>query len=494
MKVVVLEHPRLPSKERFNDIANTPLWSCLMGGYASAALEHAGFATTFLDKAIPGATFSSTKENILDLHPDVLCVNAVYFWEQSYALFDFFTDLKQSGFCGHLTLFGFFPTLIYREILEQTPSIDSIAVGEFELTLPELATSLCNNLALDAIEGLVLRSNLNHHIRRKPEKNPDIFPFPKRSELTGTASILASRGCYNHCSFCPVPSFYNKGALWRGRSPENIVAEMQELIDHGITSFYFCDPNFIGPGKNGKKRILDLMERLKPLQITFGMETRPQDLDDELLTHMVEAGFNSLLMGIESGSKNILKGMDKGSGPDKAAEAIQLCRSHGIDPEVGFLMFVPDADLNSLKENINFLQANHLLNRLDRTANLLSHSQIVLAGTSGYTRFAEKHMLHKQGLFGFEAKVDFSDPAVEWVAILLTYACHQVLRSMGKPDSPIHWQKKDSAVSTAINDYLVKLGCSLIEEAEHKNNSCEETPKERCKKISNEINSLLKGT
>jgi hypothetical protein len=32
MKITVLEHPRLPSDAHFNDIANTPLWSCLMGG------------------------------------------------------------------------------------------------------------------------------------------------------------------------------------------------------------------------------------------------------------------------------------------------------------------------------------------------------------------------------------------------------------------------------------------------------------------------------
>jgi hypothetical protein len=31
MKITILEHPRLPSDAHFNDIANTPLWSCLMG-------------------------------------------------------------------------------------------------------------------------------------------------------------------------------------------------------------------------------------------------------------------------------------------------------------------------------------------------------------------------------------------------------------------------------------------------------------------------------
>ena len=55
MKIIVLEHPRIGSKKRFNDIANTPLWSCLMGGYAAASLEQDGFDTVFLGHAIPGA-------------------------------------------------------------------------------------------------------------------------------------------------------------------------------------------------------------------------------------------------------------------------------------------------------------------------------------------------------------------------------------------------------------------------------------------------------
>ena len=69
---------------------------------------------------------------------------------------------------------------------------------------------------------------------RMPEKDPDNFHFPQRAKLKNitsvtTASILASRGCYNHCSFCLVPPFYNSGPLWRGRSPENIICEMKEL-------------------------------------------------------------------------------------------------------------------------------------------------------------------------------------------------------------------------------------------------------------------------
>ncbi len=496
MKILVLEHPRIASEKRFNDIANTPLWSCLMGGYAAAALQREGFDTIFLDHATPTAVFDQTKDNILTLNPDLLCVNTVYFWEHTHVLFDFLSGLKTIGFTGHINLFGFFPTLAYRKILNACDQVDSIAVGEFEQTLVELAKSLEIASSLENIEGLALRSCLldNKSRMRTPAKNPDVFAFPKRSHLKGTVTILASRGCYNHCSFCPVPSFYNQGSLWRGRSPENIADEIKGLVEKGAKEFYFCDPNFIGPGSIGKKRIIELMDLIKPMNIKFGMETRPQDLDDDLLEILVESGFESLLMGIESGSSEVLNRIDKSCGPAQSSRAIALCRKHGIEPEIGFLMFVPDSSLNDLKENMTFLMNNKLLDRLARTANLLSHSQIVLAGTTGYNRFEKKGTLNKRGIFEFEADVSFSDPAVKWVAELLTFACHTVLRNMSDRQSPIFWENKDNGISQTANDYLVQLSYSLIDQAvENSENLNPKSIHHRRKTILDRIHLIMNG-
>jgi hypothetical protein len=59
---------------------------------------------------------------------------------------------------------------------------------------------------------------------RRPEPDPDRLPFLQRADGAGcaddTAAILGSRGCYNHCSFCPIPAFYRRGGGWRGKSPD----------------------------------------------------------------------------------------------------------------------------------------------------------------------------------------------------------------------------------------------------------------------------------
>lgn len=261
-------------------------------------------------------------------------------------------------------------------------------------------------------------------------------------------------------------------------------------MDQGVKDFYFVDPNFIGPGKTGKKRIMALMDLLVPMDIRFGMETRPQDLDDEILAKLVAAGFKSLLMGVESGSAAVLNQINKSAGPDVASRAISLCRKHGIEPEIGFLMFVPDARLDDLFENMKFLMENNLLDRLDRTANLLSHTQIVLAGTLGYRRFEQENRLIKNGIFGFEAEVTFFDPKVKWVAELVTFACHTLLRSMSDKNSPIYWENTDNSISRRANAFLKEESLALLARAKIHSRDPEETAREK-RKILNQITAIL---
>ena len=462
MRICVLEHPRIRSTRRFNDIANTPLWSCLMGGYAAAALQTADNEVIFWDTTLSLWDFTKTTRKTLDLAPDLLCVNTVYIWEHTRVLFDFFINLKESGFSGHINLFGFFPTLAWRAILEEEPAIDSIAMGEFEGTLASLAGHLDAGQDLSTIPGLAVRREEGTPLLKKPvtpDKNPDRFPTPVRDFPPDvTVSILASRGCYNHCQFCPIPSFYNNGPGWNGRMPRHIYEEIKELVGQGYKDFYFIDPNFVGPGEKGRERVIALMDLIRPLGITFGMETRPNDLTSELLEKLVASGLNSILLGIESGSKAILGKLDKYSSSAMSEKALRLCRVAGIEPEVGFLMFVPDSTVLDLNENLQFLKNNQLLDRLDRTANLLSHSQIVLYGTSGYERFKKEGRLKPSGMFDFEGEVTFKEASVARVSELVQHACHHVLRDMERNNSPVYWKKpNNSQVHISLNDYLVLM-------------------------------------
>ena len=473
MEVTVLEHPRIRSEEHFNDIANTPLWSCLIGGYAASALRYAGHDVNYTDASAKGYNFPETEELIESLSPDLLCINAVYFWEHTGWLFEMLESLRQKGFKGHIALMGFFPSLAYRVILENIRAVDSVIVGECEDTVVRLADRLEKGRSIAGIPGLAVLINGTAGIGSplKVSEDPDRFIFPERIKGNGcaSASVLASRGCYNHCAFCLVPPFYGCGPLWKGRSPENIVLEMEELYGQGIGDYYFIDPNFIGPGKKGRARCEKIMDMIRPMNITFGMETRPNDLDHFIFERLVNSGLKSLLLGVESGSKNMLEGLNKGAKVNVSENAIKICREFGVEPEIGFLMFVPDASLSDLEYNYEFLMRNNLLDRLERTANLLAHRQIVLMGTSGFRKYEQEGRLAKIGMLGFEGDVRYLDKRVKIVSDTVIFACLYVLENMENPESPIFWKKKGkdelySRVSSGLNDYLVNMFPEIIRE------------------------------
>jgi radical SAM superfamily enzyme YgiQ (UPF0313 family) len=440
MRVLILEHPRLPSPEHFNDIANTPLWSCLMAGYACASLRQAGFEADLLDLRAHG--FAQSEERVLAAAPDLLAVHAVYFWEGTLELFASLQRLRAAGLEAAICLFGFYPTLAWRDILAAFSQVDCVAVGEPEQTLVDLAAALKDGSRPD-IAGLAQRSGGAPRLAatRSPRADLDALPIPLRPHLDKeeTVSLLASRGCYNACDFCLIPALGGRRNPWRGRSVAGVAGEVAGLKAAGKDDFYFVDPNFIGPGKRGRERALELAAALAGLEITYGMECRASDVDAGLMRVLARSGLTSLLLGLESGSQGALDRIGKNSTPEQNLAAIATVREAGLEPEVGFIMFEPRSTLEDLAANLAFLRRARLLDRLGRSANLLYHNQIALKGTRLYAQALADGRLQPEGLLGFEGRLIYQDPRVGWLAGAMRRLCLRVLRAMGQAASGIYW-------------------------------------------------------
>ena len=469
MHIILLEHPRETSPLHFNDIANTPLWSCLMTGYAGATLLHAGFEADIVDAA--RWTFPDTVEYLIQQPSDLLAIHTVYFWEKTEAFFQMLSELRKRHYAATICLYGFFPTLAWKDILDHMPAVDYVIVGEPEETLVDLALSLRDGTA-DTINGLAKRDQGKRTLtaKRPPIAPLDRLPFPLRPFLLPETpvSVLASRGCYSQCSFCLIPTLTGGRNPWRGRSVGNVAAEIRELIDRGKKDFYFLDPNFIGPGKKGRARVVELSEAFSGLGISFGMETRASDITSPIMRELVDAGLTSLLLGIESGSNHVLKRLAKHTSIAQNELAIAAVREAGLEPEIGFIMFDADSTLEDIAHNLKFLQRNRLLDRLGRTVNLLYHDHIAFKGTAGYESSLARGMLIPQGLFGFEGQLSYDDFRVGWLAELMKRVCHFLLKEMGRRSSSIHWSAESAEKEPyrAVNDHLVEIFGRLLSMAE----------------------------
>ena len=206
----------------------------------------------------------------------------------------------------------------------------------------------------------------------------------------GEVNIEGSRGCYNHCTFCYINDYYGSPCRWRGHSTDYVVSLIQKIIEEtGNRRFYFVDPNFFGPGKKGQKRAMEMAAKLKPLNIRFGIEARVNDIHEETITALIDAGLEEILIGPESGSQRCLNRLKKNTTVDQNERALAILRKAGIAPNIGFIMFRPDSRPEDIRTNFAFLKRNHLLEDVKLTSNLLYHNQILLMGSRCYREVKE---------------------------------------------------------------------------------------------------------
>ena len=497
MKILLLEHPRIVCSERCNDIANTPLASCLLSGYTAGMLASEGHEVEIIEGFLDGLDYQEIERRVKVFEPDMIGVHMVYHWQTDKVLYDFLHKVKAERLSSYITAYGYYPTTDFEEVLLQCPDIDSVILGEPELTFAKVAKALTSQVSLERIPGLAQRDVLGKIVSQRRELMGDLnaLPFPVRTEALfrlPEVNLQGSRGCYGGCTFCYINPFYGQGSQWRGRTPENIIAEIDDLIaKHQIESFYFTDPNFFGPGERGQQRALRLATLLKTRNIQFGIEARVNDIHNETISALVEAGLRHILIGLESGSDSSLKRINKMTTVAQNERAIKILRQYGIEPNIGFIMFEPDSSLEDIRVNFEFLRRNELMKNLVITANMLYHHLIVLKGTKAHRDLQEAGRLEVQAST-YESIVALTDPKVEVLAMIMRRITNFLFDCMagiwgGKVLEPENAQERYSKV----NGLLVNLFEDTLNTLEAGGQFTEEQVETLVKTTELEINGML---
>lgn len=122
-------------------------------------------------------------------------------------------------------------------------------------------------------------------------------------------------GCNNFCSYCIVP--YVRGRE-RSREPEDIIAEIKELVADGVVEIMLLGQNVNSYGQNLDKpvsfaKLLEEIVKIKGLLRVRFMTSHPKDLSDELIEVMKNNSkiCDHLHLPLQSGSTNILKRMNR---------------------------------------------------------------------------------------------------------------------------------------------------------------------------------------
>ncbi len=83
MKILLLEHPRTVPPDRRNDIANTPLCSCLLSGYIAGMLRKGGHDVEIIEGYLERLSYDEVWAKVAAVKPDILGVHMVYTWERT---------------------------------------------------------------------------------------------------------------------------------------------------------------------------------------------------------------------------------------------------------------------------------------------------------------------------------------------------------------------------------------------------------------------------
>ncbi len=257
-----------------------------------------------------------------------------------------------------------------EDILANNDCVDYIAQGEGEITLCELLDSYDDSIRLKEVAGIVYRledKEIRFNQPRESISDLDSLAFPardiyKEAEVKPPIALLStSRGCLGHCSFCSYSSKRNAGtAVWRGRSPENVVDEIEQLVkEYGMSTFFITDVTYEDPGPKGKKRIEAIAREIikRNLDISYEVHMRAEnwtEKDQSLLELLFESGLESVVVGIESGSAKTLDVYSKIATPQDNVRIVKLLKNAHISLEYGFIMFQPYTSFEDCYENIQF--------------------------------------------------------------------------------------------------------------------------------------------
>ena len=243
-----------------------------------------------------------------------------------------------------VVLGGVHPTLLPEETIKNT-NVDIVVRGEGEYTFLDILKKSNN---LNVVLGITYKENgqIINNPARPLIQNLDELPFPAKHLIFehekyppgAFGSIMPSRGCPFHCTFCASHKIWTRKV--RYRSPEKVIKEIIRIKKNFHTNYFrFEDDSFT----LNKKWIYELCDFLikENLKIKWEAETRADIVDDELIKKMKKAGCKMLSIGVESGSERTLKLIKKGITLEQIRNAFNIIKSNKILTNAFFMIGFP---------------------------------------------------------------------------------------------------------------------------------------------------------
>lgn len=253
---------------------------------------------------------------------------------------------------------------------ERNAGADYIVAGEAELTLAPFLEDLVKGNAqrMYTERSVAGRTRVELSVGGKPTLSSTPIPRWDLVDLKNyaSASIQYSRGCPFNCEFCDITKLFGKEP--RTKTPEQMVKEFNAIFDRGYRgSVMIVDDNFIGNRADVRALLPRITGWQKANGFPFQLFTEASmnlgwDSNEDIREAMVEAGFNSVFLGIETDDENSLAKMGKVQNMKMPAlEAVRNIQRAGLEVTGGFIIGCDGEKPGTAKRLYNFIQEAGIL-------------------------------------------------------------------------------------------------------------------------------------
>lgn len=258
---------------------------------------------------------------------------------------------------------GWHPSLFPVETLQEN-SVDITVQGQGETTFSEIVDTIFDNsFRFENISGIAYKKD-GRIIKNQPRnitpmddlkfQNYELISVPDYYDLKGKKQFdyISSVGCYFRCTFCADPFVYKR--RWSALSPERIGNEIeQHWGKYRFEELAFQDETFF----TYAPRVESVAEEFLKRNFTFKWNaTMRADqgfrLEKNLMKKLVKSGLRWVLIGVESGSNDMLKQLKKDISVEQVLYCAEVCKELGISAHFPIIVGFPNESDESVEESL----------------------------------------------------------------------------------------------------------------------------------------------